>query len=39
MQYVVGGDWIDMMYVNRIEDFVALTRKVPSEIPSDDMVT
>ena len=39
VQDVVGGDWIDMMYVNRIKDFVTFAREVSSEISGDDMVT
>lgn len=39
MKYVVGGDWVDVMNVHRIENLVTFTRKISSEISSDDMVT
>ena len=39
MKYVVGGDWVDVMNVHRIENLVTFTSEVSSEISSDDMVT
>ena len=38
VQDVVGGDWIDVMYVHRIKNFVTFTREISSEISGDDMV-
>lgn len=39
MKYVVGGDWVDVMNIHRIENLVTFTGEVSSEISSDDMVT
>lgn len=39
MKYVVGGDWVDVMNIHRIENLVTFTSEVSSEISSDDMVT
>ena len=38
VQDVVGGYWIDVMYVQRIKNFVTFAREVSSEISGDDMV-
>ena len=39
MKYVVGGDWVDVVNVHRIENLVTFTRKISSEVSSDDMIT
>jgi hypothetical protein len=39
VKYVVGGDWVDVMNIHRIENLVTFTSEVSSEISSDDMVT
>lgn len=39
MKYVVGCDWVDVVNVHRIEYLVTFTRKISSEVSSDNMVT
>lgn len=39
MKYVIGCDWVDVVYVHRIENLVTFARKISSEVSSDDMVT
>ena len=39
MKYVVGGDWVDVVNVYRIENLVTFAREISAEVSSDDMVT